>query len=750
MGRVRTIARRSFLIGSVAVAGGVAFGISAVRAPFDNPNDADLAEGAVSFNPWVIVDKEKITLIAPHADKGQGVLSVQAALIAEELDVELDQVEISFGKPDGAYYNTAVANVAVPFLSFDQSRAAKAARTVAGGVIRGVSKYVFPIQGTGGSSTIPDVYEKLREAGAVARETLKAAAEQETGVPVAQMTTANGAVQMPDGREIPYTELAETASTLTPVKDVELRPESAWRYVGKPMQRVDIPAKSTGTLDYSIDFQMDGMLYAAIKVNPRQGGVLNGFDATVAQGMAGVEKVIEITGGIAVVARNTWAAFRAADAVDCDWGPAPYPAEQADHWDAVASAFNEDQLNANARTIGDVETASGDQVIAEYKSPYVAHAPLEPLGATMLVTDDGVQVWTGHQIQTYVASAVSEITGHDPEQVTLHNMYMGGSFGHRLEFDFLRQTAEIAKEFKGTPIKLTYSREEDFAHDFPRHITMGRGRGTVENGQVTSLDLQIAAPSVIGSQMSRMGLSVGGPDTQIHEGAWDNPYFNLPNLRVRSYKAADLAPVSSWRSVGAAPNGFIYDTFLDELIHVAGADPMEERIRLMGHDVSVKVLEAVADMSSWGGELAPNRARGVSFVISFGVPTAQVTEVENTKNGIKIHKVWMAADVGKVIDPVNLENMAQGGVVFGLGHAINCEITYADGMAQQTNYHAHEGMRMYQCPDIEFRALENAEQIRGFGEPPVPPTAPALGNAIFAATGERLREMPFNKFIDFV
>ena len=367
-----------------------------------------------------------------------------------------------------------------------------------------------------------------------------------------------------------------------------------------------------------------------------------------------------------------------------------------------------------------------------------------------MVQDDRVDIWTGHQIQLAVGEQIAAITGHAVEDVHLHNMFMGGSFGHRLEFLNIHQAAEIGNQMRGTPVKLTFSREEDFAQDFPRHITMGRGQGRVADSKVVSLDLQLAAPSVIASQMGRMGISLPGPDAMIHAGAWENPYHNLENLRIRSYKADPLSPVSSWRSVGAAPNGFAFDTLLDELIHAAGADPLEERIRLMGHEPSVKVLEAVGDMSNWGTPLGPNKGRGVAFVLSFGVPTAEVVEVTNTPDGIKIDKVFVAADVGKVLDPSNFENLVQGGVVYGLGHAINSEITYSNGAAEQANYWDAEGMRMAQCPEIQVRGLENGTKVRGIGEPPVPPAAPALGNAIFAATGQRIREMPFNKFIDFV
>ena len=746
MSRVLNIARRSFILGSAAIAGGVAFGVYKVKTPYGNPLENRLPEDAATFNPWVLIDSNTVTLITPHADKGQGVMSSQAALIAEELDIEFGQFETSFGAPDKAYWNTAMADEGVPFMSTDESRMADTMRGVMGGVMKLVG-----MQGTGGSTTMSDSFDKLRQAGAIARETLKLAASLKTGVPVDQLETANGAVQMPDGSTLNYTELASMAADLDPVTDISLRDPSTWRLIGKPMQRLDIVAKSTGTLDYGIDFTIDQMAYATIKVNPRQGGAMNSFDVSEAINMRGVQKILEIKGGVAVIADNTWRAIQAIEAIEFDWGPAPYPAEMSAHWESIENSFTEEHLDSKWRDDGDVETAlaASEPISAEYRVPYVAHAPLEPLNATILVTDQRVDIWAGHQMASMIKGSIAAITGHDSEQVHFHNTFIGGSFGHRLELRFLEQASEIANQMRGTPIKLTYSREEDFAHDYPRQPGIARGLGTVAEGKVEAIDLSVAMPSVIGSQMGRAGLSIPGPDSQIAAGAWNNPYA-LPNYRMRAYRAPELAPISSWRSVGASANGFFFDCFLDELIHQAGADPMEERIRLMGHDVSRKVLEEVAEMSSWGGELAPNKGRGVAFVESFGVPVAEVVEVTNTGSGIRIDKVWLAAEVGKVIDPVNFENLGQGGVIFGLGHAINCEITYADGMAEQSNYHAHEGMRMYQCPEIFIKGLENGNNIRGFGEPPVPPAAPALANAIFAATGQRIRELPLNKHVDFV
>ncbi len=746
MGRVKTIARRTFLVGSVAVAGGVAFGTYLVTRTPDNPLAADLKDGEATFNPWIKITDETITLIGPHADKGQGAASVQAALIAEELDLEFGQFKTSFGAPSPAYWNTAMADDGVPFMSTDKSISAEAMRGIMGGVVK-----LLGLQATGGSTTVPDSFVKLRSAGASARETLKLAAAQQSGVPVEKLETDKGAVVFPDGKRLKYTELAGAVAGIKPVQDVALRDPSKWRLLGQPMQRLDIVAKSTGTLDYGIDLSVDGMVHAAVKVNPRQGGKLNGYDSSTAETMRGVQKIVEISNGVAVIADNTWRAFQAAEAVEFDWAAAPYPTEQADHWKAVAASFVEDRLDSEWRNDGDVEAAlnQGPVVEAEYFSPYVAHQPLEPLNAIVLVLDDHVDVWTGHQIPRQLQVIVAAITGHEQDQVRLHNQYIGGSFGHRLEFEHVKQAAEIANQMRGTPVKLTYSREEDFAHDFPRHISIGQGRGTVRDGRVEAYDLKIAAPSVISSQMARAGITVPGPDAQIVAGGWNNPY-DLPSLRIRAYRAPELAPVSSWRAVGAPGAGFHFDSFLDELIHAAGADPMEERIRLMPHEVSRKVLEAVAEMSDWGSALEKGKGRGVAFVESFGVPTAEVVEVTATADGIRIDKVFAAADVGRVLDPINFDNLVKGGVVFGLGHAMNCEITYSDGMAEQSNFDSHQAMRLYQCPQIEVRGLENGDEVRGIGEPPVAPAAPALANAIFAATGKRIRELPLNKHIAFV
>jgi isoquinoline 1-oxidoreductase subunit beta len=745
MSRTRTIVRRSFLIGSAAILGGVAFGTYLVKRAIPNPLLADLLPGSATFNPWVMVSSDGITLVTPHTDLGQGAASLQAALIAEEMDLAWNSFATIPGPPAAAYYNTALAGEAVPFLPSDHSLLADTARNAMGAVVR-----VMGIQITGGSSTTPDSFDKLRQAGAMARETLKAAAAQQTGHAVADLTTANSAVVLPDGTTIPYTALATLAATIDPVTDVPLRDPSMWRILGKPMQRLDMLAKSMGTQSYGIDISLDGMLHATVKLSPRRSALTN-LDATVAKAMPGIKSIFPIQNGVAVVADNTWRAFQAANALICTWADAAYPAQQDDHWAAVAAAFTPDALDKVWRDDGDVAAtlAAATPITAEYRVPYAAHQPLEPLSATIHVTDTGVDLWVATQVPRFAVDRVAAITGVDAAQVRLHNQYAGGSFGHRLEFEHIDRAAEIGKQMTGTPVKLTFSREEVFAQDYPRQIGIGRMSGVVQDGRVHALDLQIATTSAARSQAGRLQQPLPGPDMQIVSGAWNQP-FAIPHFRVTGYAVPELAPVSSWRSVGAVTAGFIADCALDELIHAAGADPMAERLRLASDDQARAVLQAVATMSNWGSALAPGQGRGVAFVSSFGVPVAEVVEITVTDAGIKIDKVFVAAAVGRVLDPVNFDNNVKGAVIWGLGHAMNCEITYADGMVEQQNFYDHEGMRLHQCPEITVQGLEIGDRVRGIGEPPVPPAAPALANAIFAATGQRLREMPFNKFVDFV
>ncbi|PWR04504.1 isoquinoline 1-oxidoreductase [Meridianimarinicoccus roseus] len=746
MGRARTIARRSFLIGSAAIAGGVAFGAYFVTRPTPNPLLDGLAEGEAALTPFVKITPDGITLIVPRADVGQGIASTQAMLIAEELDIDPGMATLDPGQPHRAYFNGTVAADGLSFPGWDKGFVAETVRDLMMNVAR-----LSGSQFTGGSSSTADLHETLRRAGATARETLKAAAAARTRLPISDLRTEEGHVVLPDGGRIAYTDLAADAAVIAPVTDVALRPASEWTRLGKPYQRLDIVAKSTGTQAYGIDVVLPGMLYATVRANPGRGGGLADYSADAALAMQGVQSVVEVNEGLAVIANNTWFAFQAAQALEIDWLPPDYPASSAEMWQALSDAHADEFRNSRLRDEGDVERAlnRATKIESEYRTPFLAHAALEPLSATVLVEKNRVTIWTATQVPHVVRDAAAEVTGIDAANVILHALPAGGSFGRRLDHDYVVQAIQIAASMPGTPIKTTWSREEDMSHDFPRPLHMARGRGTVEDGRVVAFDLDTISPSLVASWFGRVFIVPPGPDAMLVWGAFDQPYA-IPNYRVTGYAAPPLVPVGSWRSPGACSNSFFHESFLSELIHAAGADPLEERLRLIDHADSRRVLEAVGEMASWSGaDIGPRRGRGVAFAYTHGVPVAEVIDVTLTEQGIRIDEVWIAADCGTVFDPVNAEAQLTGAAVYGLGHAMNCELTYENHAVQQTNFDAFEGMRLHHTPRFHTQLLGLAERVRGIGEPATAPAAPALADAIFAATGRRLREMPFNKFVDF-
>ncbi|WP_417838910.1 molybdopterin cofactor-binding domain-containing protein [Tritonibacter scottomollicae] len=750
MSRAGKIARRTFLIGSAAIAGGVAFGVYMAKKPIPNPLLDDLKDGEAAITPFVKIDAEGITLITPRADKGQGAYSIQAYLIAEELDIDPATAMITPGMPGQAYYNATVLGEGVPIPAYKEGFVAETLRD-----FMSVPAKLFSIQMTGGSSTVPDGFDRMRLAGATARETLKEAAARRVGVARGDLRTENGAVILPDGTAITYTNLAAEAAEIDPVTDVTLRPASAWRYLGKPdLPRLDMLRKCTGTEVYGIDMEFQDMLHATVRANPAVGTAGARVDASAAEAMRGVEKILPVSNGVGVIANNTWRAFQAAEALKIEWSAPDYPGTSDGIFAVLEQALGDpDRYDHRQRDEGDVDAAleAGEVIDARYRIPYLAHAPMEPMNAVVRVLEGQVEIWTGTQIPLFIRDRAATIAGVAPEAVKVYVLPMGGSFGHRLEMTHVEQAVELALAVPGRHLKLTWSREEDMSHDYPRPASVAAGRGKVADGKVVAFDLSVSQSAMAPEWFGRLsGMSLPGPDATITTGSWDQP-FDIPNYRVTGYRAPSMVPVSSWRSVGASGNGFYHDSFLDELIHAAGADPLAERIRLCLHEPARKVLEAVGEMSGWDGpSIAEGRGRGVGFCMSFGVPCAQVIEVTQTEAGIRIDQVYVAVDVGEVLDPTNLEAQVFGGVIFGLGHAMNCALTYEGHAPLETNYHAYEGMRLYQAPQIEVRALSNGSRIRGVGEPAVPPAAPALANAIFAATGQRIRELPLNKHIDFV
>jgi isoquinoline 1-oxidoreductase beta subunit len=696
------------------------------------------------LTPYVRIDQAGITIIAPRAEMGQGVHTTLAALVAEELDVALDDVDVEHGPASKAYYNAIALEEVIWVSALDRSKSAQLMRASTH-----IPAKLLGMQITGGSSSTPDAYVRMRKAGAAARTVLLQAAATKLNVEESSLTTANGHVVTADGARVPYTDLAALAAEIDPPQDVALKPQSEWKILGHSLPRVDMLAKCTGTAEYSIDVQLPGMLHATVKMNPNLGGEMLSYDASRAESMSGVKKVVPLVGGVAVIANNTWVAFKAAKAIEFEWGKASYPQSSAEQLRLLEDAFLGGE-DSQFRDDGDVDEAFASTTVyaGEYRVPYLAHATMEPLNAVALLTDDRLDVWAGNQNPTQASKESAQITGLDAENIHIHTTLMGGGFGRRSEMDFIKLAVQVAKSMPGVPVKTSWSREEDMSHDTYRPPAIARFKAAVTDGAATALDLQISSPSVTASAMARIGISSAGPDVAIVQAAWDQPYA-IPNYRVTGFRAPEMLPISFWRSVGASQNGFFHESAIDELAHAAGTDPMEMRLSLMSDDTSRKVLEAAAHMSNWGSELAPGVGRGVAFVMSFGVPVAEVIEVADTPLGIKILKVYAAVDIGTALDPRNVEAQVQSGVNFGLAAAIMGDISIADGAVEQSNFHNYDAIRMRQAPAIEVKILENGDQIRGIGEPATPPAAPALANAIFAATGNRIRELPLKKHIKF-
>ena len=686
-----------------------------------------------------------MTLIAPRAEMGQGVMTTLAALLAEELDVALDAVRVLHGPASAAYLNAAVLADGLPFAPTDDGWIATGARR-----FMDVPARFIGMQITGGSSSIPDAWHKMRLAGAAARSVLVQAAAQRWSMPASALRTEAGTVIAGDGRRLAYPELALAAAAIEPPSRPRVKRPSEWRLLGRSLPRLDMLSKCTGTAEYSIDVRLPGMLYATVHQNPHRSGGLRRLDANAATRMRGVVRVLEVPGAVAVVATNTWYAFEAAQALRIEWDPPTHPRSLDEHFAAVDAAFA-GRHDSRFRDDGDVTAAlaQGSAISAEYRVPYLAHATLEPMNAVAWLTDEGLQVWVGTQIPTQVVVEAARITGLAPDRIRVHTTIMGGGFGRRAEMDFVIQAIQVAQALTGTPIKLTWSRAQDTRHDAYRPLAIGRMRASVRNGEPLALDLSLAAPSVVDSQFARLGIAMPGPDFTIAQAAWDQPY-RLQNYRVTAWRAPPLLPVGWWRSVGASQNGFFHESAIDEIAHLAGLDPLTMRERLIDHPPSRAVLAAVREMSGWGRQLPDGHAHGVAFVLSFGVPTAEVVEIAVSDAGIRIVEVWAAVDVGIALDPRNIEAQVQSGVLFGLSAAVSGAIDVVDGAVVQSNFHDYPLMRLHQSPAIHVRVLASGGAIRGIGEPGTPPAAPALANAIFAATGERLRSLPLGRSVTFV
>jgi len=758
MSRIGTITRRAFLGVLAAGAGGVAVGYWYASRPYANPLENSLGEGEATFNPYVRIGADNtIAVIAPRAEMGQGISTTLAAMVAEELNVRLDQVKIEHGPADFAYFNATMLAEGGPFAFYNDGMMAGAMRGAMGTMGK-----VLGLQGTGGSASARDGFDKMREAGAAARQMLVAAAAIRLGVAESELSAREGTISHPgSGRSVRYGDVAAEAAKLPSPATVTLKDKSAWTILGKPQRRADMLAKVTGAPIFGIDTVLPDMLFGTVRMSPRFWAGIVKADTAKAEAMPGVVKIVRLDttygSGFGIIAKNTWAAFNAAEAIEVEWGAAEYPADAAAQQAALETALATND-GWKLRNDGDVDTAFADAprnriVSADYSAPYLAHACMEPMNATARLKDGVLDLWSPNQMPTITRQLCAAALDIERDAVNVHTTFLGGGFGRRGEMDFSIYAALLAREAGGRPVKVTWTRAEDTTHGPYRPAAVARMEARLgEDGMPKAIDIKVASPSTMASTMRRTfpSLSPMGPDKTIAEGSFDQPY-HVDDYRVTAITAPDGVPVGFWRSVGNSFNGFFHEGFLDELATAGGKDPIDMRVAMMAQfPTAIGVMRKLAEISGWSQPLPPGKGRGVAFTLSFGSWVGEVVQVADTPDGIRIEKMWIVADVGTALDPGIIEAQLMSAAIFGLSAAIGQEITFADGMVQQSNFHDYDAMRMSQCPQVEIAILETAEKMGGVGEIGTPPAAPALANAIFSLTGKRIRSLPLSRAVSFV
>jgi len=609
------------------------------------------------------------------------------------------------------------------------------------------------VQGTGGSSSIANSYDQLRKAGATARALLVDAAAKEWGVDRSTITVEKGVVKhATSGRSATFGELAGKAASLPVPSDVPLKDPSRFTLIGTSVPRVDAKSKTNGTAQFALDVKLPGMLTAVIARPPVFGATPKSFDAASAKAVSGVVKVFQVPSGVAVVAENFWAAKKGRDALTVQWDEAAAETRGTAELIAEYKALAE-KPGTPARKDGDAAKAlagAAKTITAAFEFPYLAHAPMEPLDCVVRLEGDRCEIWAGDQFQTIDQGNAAVAAGLKPAQVQIHTLMAGGSFGRRANTvsDYIVEAVHIAKELdRGTPVKLVWTREDD--------IRGGRYRPMYYHTLTAGLDGQgkpaawrhrIVGQSILGGTPFEPMMVKDGVDGTSVEGAANLPY-DIPNLAVELHTTKVGVPVLWWRSVGSTHTAYSTEVFIDELAHAAGKDPVEFRRALLTHHPRHKaVLELAAEKAGWGTKLPEGKARGVAVHESFSTYVAQVAEITMQPDGsVKVDRVVCAVDCGRAINPDVIRAQMEGGIGFGLGGVLYGELTLDKGEVQQSNFHDYRVLRIDEMPKVEVHIVQSVEAPTGVGEPGVPPIGPAVANAVFAATGRRVRNLPFTR-----
>jgi isoquinoline 1-oxidoreductase beta subunit len=741
---LKPIARRKFLVTAAAGSGGFLLGFRLPSRAWAASDDATARPARdIPFNAWIRISTDDVvTILLSQSEMGQGVYTSFPMLIADELGADWEKIRVEAAPADRAYINTL--NEREFFGAPITEQPDGVLDTVWDWVVGGITNS-FGRQFTGGSTSIRFWAMTLREAGAAVREMLLTVAAEKWDVPIDECVVDRGVVfHAASEQALSFGELAEDAAELEPPDHPRIKTRDELVLIGRPVPRLDIPMKVNGSAEFGIDVKVPDMLYGAPRTCPVFGGTVKNYDGDAISRMPGVVKIIDVPNGVVVVADSTWRAQKASDALpivfDKGAGAGASSRGIMEHFRSLEA----DESGVVDREDGDVEAAFAESakiIDGEYSVPFLAHACLEPINCTARVTSDECELWVPTQAQEKVQIAAAEVAGVSKSDVSVNTTFLGGGFGRRSEADMVVQ-AVLAAKAVGRPVKVTWSREQDTRHDFYRPAVFGRLRTSLDsNGVVTGWRHRIVSPSIL--KRSMPFITYLGHDVTSVEGAANLPY-NIPNQLVEYVMADTPVPVGFWRSVGSTQNAFITESFIDEMAYAGERDPYAFRRVLLADAPRFRaVLDLAAEKASWGSKLPEGWGRGIAIHKCFGSIAAQVADVQVTKaGGVKIHHVVCAIDCGEVVNSDTVVAQMEGGIIFGLTAAMYGEMTIEDGRAVEGNFGAYRMALLSDAPEIETFIIEGGLPLGGVGEPGTPPIAPAITNAIFAATGRRIRDLP--------
>ncbi|WP_374466165.1 molybdopterin cofactor-binding domain-containing protein [Ferrovibrio sp.] len=705
--------RRRFLQGAGATSLGLVVGFH--WAPRNAM--AQAAAAPTMMNAFIrIAPDNTVTVLSKHLEMGQGVYTGLATIVAEELDADWAHIRAEGAPADAKLYNN---------LAFG------------------------PVQGTGGSTAIANSWDQLRKAGATARALLVAAAAEQWKVPAAEITVNKGVVSHKSGKKASFGQLAANAATMTPPAEVQLKDPAKFQYIGKSVARLDSRAKSTGTAQFTIDVKLPGMLTALLQRAPLFGATVKSFDATKAKAVPGVVDVVQISNGVAVLAKNFWAAKLGREALAIEWDETNAEKRGTEQ---ILAEYKElaKKPGLPARKEGNIEEAfakAAKVIEATYDFPYLAHAPMEPLDCVVTYDANGAEIWAGDQFQTIDQMNAARVLGLKPEQVKINTLFAGGSFGRRANTvsDYIVEGAEIAKAIEGrAPVKLVWTREDDIQGGRYRPMYHHALKAGIDaQGNIVAWQHRIVGQSIIAGTPFEPVMVKDGIDHTSVEGAANLPYA-IPNMSVELHTTKTGVPVLWWRSVGSTHTAFATEVFLDEIAAETKQDPVALRRKLLTrHPRHLGVLNLAAEKAGWGKPLAKGRLRGVAVHESFNSFVAEVAEVVlQPDGGWKVDRVVAAVDCGTPINPNIIRAQVESGIGFGLSATIKPGLSMKDGRVEQSNFHDYEVLRIHEMPKVEVHIVPSKEKPTGIGEPGTPPVAPAVANALMAGTKQVFRVLP--------